>query len=95
MELQGDEFDILHHNGAYFHAPGVLSKMIKDDEILVTGIGVREDSWFLRCSKLVEDRPRSFTDWKVEHGMLYRNQTSPVTDGLMPDFEARKLVLSK
>lgn len=60
--------------------------MIEDDDVPVTGIGLMEDSWYLCCSKLDEDRPKTFSDWKVENVMFYRQKPNPVT--LMPDLKA-------
>ena len=85
LELQGYDIEIIHRKGALHHVPDALSRMSEGDEVPVASVGDTQDSWYLRRIQAVEERPKTFPNWKVEDGMLYRHKPNMITDDIVPD----------
>ena len=95
LELQGYDIEIIHRKGALHHVPDALSRMSEGDEVPEASVDDTQDSWYLRRIQAVEERPKTFPNWKVENGMLYRQKPNTITDDIVPDLEAWNLVLPK
>ena len=70
LKLLQYDFEIQHRKGALHHVPDALSRMYEPDPEMVNNIGETEDLWYIRRTKLVQEMPYQFPDWKMEDGRL-------------------------
>ena len=95
LELLEYNFEIIHRKAALHHVPDALSRITKDEEMPILSACDSSDSWFKRRIAAVLERPWIFPDWKVEDQRLYTHRPNGMTDPLIPDLEAWKLVVSE
>ena len=93
LELLEYDFEIIHRKGALHHVLNALSRITEDEEITISSVCESSDSLYKRRVAAVLERPWIFPDWKVEDQRLYRHRPNGMTDPLIPDLEAWKLVV--
>ena len=93
LKLLQYDFEIQHRKDALHHVPDALSRMYEPAPEMVNNIGETEDVWYIRRTKLIQEMPYQFPDWKMEDGRLYCHRPDHLTDPLLSDLEAWKLVL--
>ena len=93
LSLQKYDIEVIHRKGALHHVPDALSRIWEEEE--VSAIGETTGPWYLRRIEEVEAQSIYYPNWKVKEGRLYYHKPDQVTDPLLPDLDAWKLVLPK
>ena len=79
------------------YVPDALSRMYEDDtDVELASIEVTvetTDAWYKRMFASVAANPTDHPYWKIVHGHLYSYRPNPMTEDLMEEEEAWKLVL--
>ena len=92
--LQMYNIEFVHRKGALHKVSDALSRAWERTfELAAIATATADDPWYQGRISNIEKNPKKYPDWKVVNGLLYAHRPNKTVDPLLPDMDARKLVL--